>query len=455
MYNETIMEKLHFSITIDAPKEKVWNAMLDDATYRIWTEAFSPGSYYEGKWEKGVTIRFLAPSKDGGPEGMLSRVNEITPPTFVSIEHLGIIAGGKEDTENNEVRAWQGALENYMLREAGGKTEVLIDMDAEDAYKGMFTYVWPMALARLKDLAEGRRPNAIIVGTDVNAPIERVWECWTKPEHIVGWAFASDDWETLAAENDLRVGGKFKTVMAAKDKSAQFDVTGVYTAIHTHTFIACDLDDGRHVDTVFAATPYGVHMIQSFAPETENTRDVQRAGWQAILDNFKRYTEVNTSHKRMMEITETSFAPRTYLMKRQEINIKDIMDQQMWQTRFEKVHEYIKKNDLTIVGPGSTLYFSMDEATGITDFGIGNAVEGATEPSDPELSMVPVPASKAAVGTVLGDYTELKDAHRQMRQYCEERGITRRMPVIEEYAVTAMDTPDPKDWKTNIYYLYE
>ena len=135
--------------------------------------------------------------------------------------------------------------------------------------------------------------KTITVETTISAPIEKVWEFWTKPEHIVHWAFASDDWEAPAAENDLRTGGKFKTVMAAKDKSESFDFTGTYTAVIEHSLIEYDMDDGRHVKVQFNQLPEGVHITESFEPENENPESMQRSGWQAILDNFKKYVESN------------------------------------------------------------------------------------------------------------------------------------------------------------------
>lgn len=132
---------------------------------------------------------------------------------------------------------------------------------------------------------------SITVETVVHAPIGTVWEYWTKPEHITKWAFASDDWEAPEAENDLRVGGKFKIVMAAKDKSAQFDFTGTYSAVEEHKHIAYDMDDGRQVKVTFEQIPDGVRVTETFDPEHENPEEMQRAGWQAILDNFKKYVE--------------------------------------------------------------------------------------------------------------------------------------------------------------------
>lgn len=133
----------------------------------------------------------------------------------------------------------------------------------------------------------------ITVQSIVKAPIERIWDFWTKPEHIVKWAFASDDWEAPHAENDVRIGGKFRTVMAAKDKSAGFDFTGAYTNVRQLKLIEYDIDDGRHVKVEFAEIPEGVKVTETFEPEKVNPEDMQRSGWQAILNNFKKYSEGN------------------------------------------------------------------------------------------------------------------------------------------------------------------
>lgn len=131
----------------------------------------------------------------------------------------------------------------------------------------------------------------IAVETTVNAPISKVWESWNKPEYIEKWAFAADDWEASNASNDLKVGGMFKTTMSAKDKSASFDFGGVYTAVDENKLIEFDMTDKRHVKITFSETPEGVKIVETFDPEDQNSEDKQRSGWQAILDNFKKYTE--------------------------------------------------------------------------------------------------------------------------------------------------------------------
>ena len=150
------MQKLHFSITINAPKEKVWHAMLDDKPYREWTTAFNPGSYYKGDWSKGSKILFLGPDPKTGEEGgMVSRIAENKPYEYISIEHLGIVHNGIEDTTSEEAKKWAPAFENYTFKEKDGKTEVIVDMDIDEKEAEMFNKVWPEALKKLKEIAEG------------------------------------------------------------------------------------------------------------------------------------------------------------------------------------------------------------------------------------------------------------------------------------------------------------
>lgn len=131
----------------------------------------------------------------------------------------------------------------------------------------------------------------ITVETLVNAPLEKVWESWNEPEHIEKWAFASDEWEARNAENDLKSGGKFKTTMAAKDGSESFDFTGVYDNVVEHKLIEYTMDDGRQVKVEFEEIPEGIKVTETFDPESENTPEMQRDGWQSILNNFKKYAE--------------------------------------------------------------------------------------------------------------------------------------------------------------------
>lgn len=133
----------------------------------------------------------------------------------------------------------------------------------------------------------------ITVKNTIQAPVEKVWKYWTQPEHIMNWSFASDDWHTPAAENDLREGGKFSSTMAAKDGSMSFDFGGVYTKIEEHKVIEYTLGDGRTVSIIFSEEGNATNIVETFDAETQNSVEMQQFGWQAILDNFKKYTEGN------------------------------------------------------------------------------------------------------------------------------------------------------------------
>lgn len=136
--------------------------------------------------------------------------------------------------------------------------------------------------------------NTITIETNVNAPVEKVWEFWSSPEHITKWNTASDDWHTPHAENDLRAGGKFSARMEAKDGSFGFDFGGVYDEVKTNELISYTLGDGRKVSITFTDEGTSTKITESFEAETQNSVEMQRGGWQAILDNFKKYTEANT-----------------------------------------------------------------------------------------------------------------------------------------------------------------
>ena len=131
----------------------------------------------------------------------------------------------------------------------------------------------------------------ITVEADVNAPLSKVWECWNAPEHIVQWNFANDDWHSPNAENDFREGGKFSYKMAAKDGSFSFDFWGIYAEIRDQDFLSFTLGDDRKVTVTFEDKGTYTHIKESFEAETQNPVEMQQAGWQAILNNFKKYVE--------------------------------------------------------------------------------------------------------------------------------------------------------------------
>jgi len=131
----------------------------------------------------------------------------------------------------------------------------------------------------------------ITVGVLLDAPIELVWTNFTGPEHITQWYNASDDWYAPYAENDLQVNGKFKTTMAAKDGSMGFDFEGVYTNIQHPQLIEYTIADGRKVSVRFANEGNQVKLVETFEAEEINSFEIQKGGWQVILNSFKKYTE--------------------------------------------------------------------------------------------------------------------------------------------------------------------
>lgn len=141
--------------------------------------------------------------------------------------------------------------------------------------------------------------QTITVHTTIHSPVEKVWQLYTEPEHVKKWNNASSDWHTSRAHNDLRVGGKFVYRMEAKDGSQGFDFGGVYTHVEKNRVIAYSMDDGRKVTIRFNEQNGSTNVHVTFEAESENPIEMQRGGWQAILDNFKRYVEINQKRELM------------------------------------------------------------------------------------------------------------------------------------------------------------
>jgi uncharacterized protein YndB with AHSA1/START domain len=138
---------------------------------------------------------------------------------------------------------------------------------------------------------EATNKTAVTIEATVNAPVDKVWKYWSEPEHITQWAFASDEWHAPRAENDLRTGGKFTTRMEAKDGSFGFDFGGEYTQVVKNELIEYIMGDGRQVKVVFTPQGNETRIVSTFDAEDTNPVEMQRDGWQAILDNFKKHVE--------------------------------------------------------------------------------------------------------------------------------------------------------------------
>ena len=135
------------------------------------------------------------------------------------------------------------------------------------------------------------KKEKITISAIIAAPLDKVWKNWTEPKHITQWNHASDEWHSPHATNDLRKGGKFLARMEAKDGSMGFDFEGTYDNVVEKQLIEYTMLDGRTVSVRFAEKTGATEVIETFDPESTNSLDMQRDGWQAILDNFKKYTE--------------------------------------------------------------------------------------------------------------------------------------------------------------------
>jgi hypothetical protein len=145
---------MHFEVDIQAGPDRVWAAIVEVGPFEEWTSVFHAGSTFEGRWEKGSPIRFVAPHDDGERAGMIAEIAESRRPEFISIRHLGLLHGDTEDRTSAEARRWTPALENYTLMPIGGATRLEVDVDVNEDLIDMFTAMWPEALQKLKAIAE-------------------------------------------------------------------------------------------------------------------------------------------------------------------------------------------------------------------------------------------------------------------------------------------------------------
>lgn len=152
--NKKVMEKLTFSTTINAPREKVWETLWDSVSYAQWCDVFSPGSVYEGELSEGSKVYFLGPDRSG----MVSSVAEKRPNEYMAFKHLGVLNKGVEDLESDTAKLWAGAYETYTLQGEGQQTVLTVTTETTDEYVDYFNTTWPQALERLKSLAERTVP---------------------------------------------------------------------------------------------------------------------------------------------------------------------------------------------------------------------------------------------------------------------------------------------------------
>ena len=153
------MQKLQYTITIDAAATRVFDLMLgisNKSTYEQWTALFNPTSSFEGTWEAGSKMQFVGVDEHGEKGGMLSRIAENRPNEFVSIQHYGLVQGGKEVTEGPEVKKWANGFENYTFAGDGVRTTLTVDLDATDEFADYMNETYPLALQKLKEMCEAQ-----------------------------------------------------------------------------------------------------------------------------------------------------------------------------------------------------------------------------------------------------------------------------------------------------------
>ncbi len=148
--NEQPKQKINLSIEINASKEKIWNVLLDDKTYRIWTSVFHPGSYAESDWKEGSKVLFKTPEG----KGLVSKVVIHKPMEIISFEHLGVVKDNMEIFDDEEFSSWQGMHETYTVKASRDKTELFIEQDITEDYKDWFYSTWEKALQKIKELSE-------------------------------------------------------------------------------------------------------------------------------------------------------------------------------------------------------------------------------------------------------------------------------------------------------------
>lgn len=149
------MANLQYSVDVNAPADAVWAAMLDDGTYRDWAGVFGEGSFFEGDWTEGSTMRFLGEEDDGSLSGMIATVAESRPGEFVSLVYQGQLVHGEVDTSSDAAQDIIGSYENYSFTQSNGVTTVTVDL-SDDEFMAMFDELWPQALRRLKEIVESR-----------------------------------------------------------------------------------------------------------------------------------------------------------------------------------------------------------------------------------------------------------------------------------------------------------
>lgn len=289
------MKTINQSIEIKATKEAIWAAIVNGNKYQAWTADFHEGSRFEGFWQKGARLKFLANDENSEPMGMISEVMVYDHLKDLAVKPVAFLGGGVEDYTSEELQKWTPTLESYHIETISeGVERFTVTQTIPEEYFDMLNDRWTPALLKLKEVCEQNLSpfSKITVEVTLEASLEDAWTYWTNPEKMVKWNFASDDWHCPQAAIDLEVGGQYSATMAARDGSMSFEFWGIYTEIQPQKHLATQMGDGRQtwVDFEFIG-PDRVRVVESFEAEGENSLDMQQAGWQAILNNYKKAVE--------------------------------------------------------------------------------------------------------------------------------------------------------------------
>ncbi len=277
------MKTLVFEAFINAGKNRIWNTLWHETTYSVWTSVFGEGSRAISDWQLGSSVKFIAKNGDG----IYSQISDLVEEEKIIFSHQGLIKDHVDQLPNEESMLWSGAQEKYFIIPQNEGFLLKVEMDTIEEYEDYFQKHFPLALEKVKELAETR--SKLTIQTTVPLPVAKVWPIWTEPAHITQWNHASDDWHTTYAENDLQVGGKFLSRMAAKDGSVSFDFEGIYTLVDFYKNISYSLADGRKIQIFFESNSEETRITTTFDSETVFSNELQVMGWQAIIDNFKNY----------------------------------------------------------------------------------------------------------------------------------------------------------------------
>ena len=271
----------NLEIEINASVEKVWLALTNATEFNKWMKRVS----VETNWKQGSEITYTCYDQNG-------KVMQWEGMDMIWKGNIKTVVSNKELTCIYPNQSTGLIEESYLIEKLGDHKTKLLQIQTvttqavADGYKEGTLHSLQLLKKHLETMS-----TKITVSATVNAPIAKVWDYYTQPDHITKWNFASDDWQCPKAENDLRVGGKCSARMEAKDGSFGFDFETTYTKVEIPRELAYTMADGRMASTSFETIEQQTLVSTTFDPEKENPLEMQQQGWQMILNNFKKYAE--------------------------------------------------------------------------------------------------------------------------------------------------------------------